>query len=719
MEILNLDDFFSDKNKSLRVFIQLFLICLFFAACAKITVQPRKYFVLEYKQVNEVRELFAFSPHNFTVRVVDTEISGTFNRRQIVVRASENQIMYDHSNLWADRLSNTLANLVQQRVSRYNIFNRVVRDFQQSAKYEIVTIVNALEYLQFGNNFGARLSIEYQFRRTSDNLTIFQHVADRSKLIYDDDVEMFIQSINDLLMEETDIFLMALNRYIHIIENEELDTSKNIFTSKTFLDEYQNTNFRLESIEDEQMAFIGRLFIPSKTDPEHEPLFTIEDEDHEIIGSFQMGTDVHLLPGNYFVLLGNGTIGQQVVEQVEVFPRYKTVLEPDVGWLTVNVIDNNRSQLDVRYEIFSLSNAESFGFGSGVKEGVGQQIETWVLRPGHYKIVLNGLPFNTYSDFATIELKKGELEQFTIVVDEKTNSLIGAGRMFYEEFISGADVFRVSIANHLNANFSSKNDMKKNNLNLSYTITEQLDTRIIFDNNPYHYTMSNLVEIGVTKEPETDLMISADKFDLKNTLVYYFINQLGFYARADINFHMFDEFIYTRDNKLYKVIDKQGIETISETNRFQTKNAIYPIVLREGLGLNYRVLNKNRANLNLRAGLGLRQDINKQVFNFEGTINNFEVYRELDSTYQKGTEFSANGNFQILRDLNYSLNADVLLPFDVSETLSYEWENILNLRMFKYLSWDYKLKLSYNKNLRDYILSDHSLCIRFTYIFVK
>ena len=710
------------KMKYLYHISLLALIGLIFTACATIQVEPRKYFILEYKSVHEDPELFSRTPHNFTIRVLDAEVNGTYNRRQLVIRTSENQIMYDNENLWADRLPQSLSNLMHQRISVYNIYSRVTRSYQQQAKYEIATSVNALEFLNYGSVYGARLNIEMLLRRVSDNQVVFQHASDRNKQLHSDDVEMFVQTINDLLMEETDIFLKALNRYIDRIESGAVYEGRDFFTSRRFVADSLRTVYRLEleEIEEgENINFMGRLFVPSLTDPEYEPLFSIEDSNENYIGSYPMGSDVYLIPGLYHVHLGNGTIGQKVVEKVEVFSRYKTLLEPNVGWLTINIIDNSRNQIDQRYELHNLSNAESYGFGYGIKEGVGQQLETWILKPGHYKIVLNGMPFNTFFDFATVEVKKGELEQFTIVVDESTKRLIGAGRMFHEDMDAIRGRLKVSIFNHFNATFNSRNETAKNVNTSSLTAIEQLDSQLVYDSPPYHYTLKNLIEIGVSKESDTDFRISSDKFDLKNTFVYFFFKNLGLYARADLSTHMFDEYNQTKERKNYKRIDRNGNETTEYTNKFKTKNAFFPVVLKEGVGINYRVLNKNRANLNLRAGLGFRQDLNSNVFGFEKTDSGYDIYRELDDISQRGTEFSANGNFQIFRDLNYTTNADLLIPFHKDDTEIFEWENIINLRMFKYMSWDYRLNLSYNKNIRDYILVDHALFLRLTYIFVN
>lgn len=706
--------------KSRNMIFIIILTSVFLASCATMVVVPKRYFILEYKSVFEDKSLIAKEPYNFTVRVTDAEIAGTYNRRQIVVRTSENQIQYDYDNLWADRLSNSISNLVFQRISSYNIFRRVIRDYQQQARYDVSINVGALEYIDYGSVQGAHLNIVLSLRRTRDNTVVFQHTAQRHRAIINDDMDFFVQTINDLIMNETDIFLKTLVQRIDEIEKMDPSAEPIVFYSRDLMADSIISEHLIELSEDEAIANKGRLFIPAKTDPENEPLFTIEHLDGSTFASFRMGDDVALDPGEYRVLLGNGTMSQKVVEYTTVFPRYKTVLDADIGWLTINIIDDNRNKVDLRYEVFEMSTTESYGFGYGIKEGVGQQLETWVLRPGYYKIVLNGMPFNTYSDFTTVEVKKGELEQITIVVDETTNKLIGAGKLLQEDIDRSGGRLRISILNHLNANANMKNDVDKNKNNYSLTFVEQLDTKLVYDNHPYNYTLKGLWEFGVSDETDSKFRISSDNFDLKNTFVYYFFKNIGFYARADMNTHLFDEYLLTNERRRYRAIDIDGNVTDYHTDKFKTKKAIYPIVFKEGLGLNYRVLNQNRANLNVRFGVGMRQDINRNVFVSANRIEDgHEVFEEIPSVYKKGTEISSNGNFQIFRNLNYTTNADVLIPFDSEDNKTFEWENILNLRMFKYISWDYRVNFSYNKSLQDHVVMDHSLYLRFTYIFIR
>jgi hypothetical protein len=62
------------------------------------------------------------------------------------------------------------------------------------------------------------------------------------------------------------------------------------------------------------------------------------------------------------------------------------------------------------------------------------------------------------------------------------------------------------------------------------------------------------------------------------------------------------------------------------------------------------------------------------------------------------------------------VNADVLIPFDKSANKVLEMENDFNIRLLRYISIDYKLRLK-NKVTDDgsYISEDHKLFLRWTY----
>ncbi len=93
----------------------------------------------------------------------------------------------------------------------------------------------------------------------------------------------------------------------------------------------------------------------------------------------------------------------------------------------------------------------------------------------------------------------------------------------------------------------------------------------------------------------------------------------------------------------------------------------------------------------------------------------YDVYSHTEDSFQEGFEFSLVGNFQLISNIRFSTNSDILFPFDKDKEPRIDSDNIVNLRLLKYLSIDYIANLSYTKGVDDYVVIKHSVFLRFTY----
>jgi hypothetical protein len=500
--------------------------------------------------------------------------------------------------------------------------------------------------------------------------------------------------------------------------------SFNLFSENSYkhwLQPSPSEQLDLEGIDDKKG--VGRIFMPAMTDPENEPFYFIYRK-NKLVKSDRMGTSSFLLPGFYTVKYGSGDQTQLMSQSVEIYKE--NVSFPKINWsgLTIKIIDENRNSIDNRYEIFKMSNAESFGFGYGAREEVGEHLLTWILKPGTYKITLNGQSFNTYIDFTTVELVKGELVQLTMVVDSESGHLIGAGILNQEENILLNTPSKLSTALHLNANASSDNSTDKNHPSTRISLIGQLDNKYIYEKNPFHIISKDLFDLGISKETDTDFRISTDNISLRNTGLYYFSRFFGSYARIDLQSHFFTEKIYSQDGANFIKLSTLGdtLNLYRNVKSIDVKPPFFPISIKEGLGFNFRILNHPQANLNIRSGFGMRQDIYRNVYSYIHTIHdennlydNYNVYQQNKSNFQEGIEISVLGNFQLFRDVSYNTNADILFPFDKQSSKSIDWEQTANLKLFKYLSVDYRFNISYNKDVSNWFILNHNLFLRITY----
>ncbi|MBP7562517.1 MAG: membrane integrity-associated transporter subunit PqiC [Candidatus Cloacimonetes bacterium] len=695
--------------------ICLVLVLVLLSACSSAVIQTKKYYILEYKPVKENNDLKQKKPLNYAVRVLDAEMPRIYDRKQIVIKSSDNMIEYDYNNLWADRLNPNISNLILTRLMRYNVFKQVFTDFQQKADYEVVTKVNTIEFIDYQSKWAAHLNLEIYLRRTSDNQFVLRHFSDKNIELYDKRIEHYVQTINDMIMDETDRFIEKTLKKLNSNGNGKsngLGQTDFMTETDSLANETDSSYVEMDN-DDTDFSSLGTLFVPVKTDPDYEPSYSIYNEYGKLIETAMMGQDVLLEPGKYQLKMGTN---EKIEKTVEVLPRYKHVVKPEWGWLTVNVVDENRDEMDIRYELFDLASTESYGFGIGIKEGLGQKLQAWVLPAGFYKVVLNNYPFNTYTDFATIEVKEGILEQMTVVVDSETKRMLGAGKMLQDDLFAKSNL-KNNLLLHFNANVNFKNDVEKNKFDFSSVFNVQGDHKLIYDAEPYYFSMKTLIEQGVTKSSGVDMNFSMDKVDVKNTFVYTLIKFFGLYARQDLNTHLWPENLIEKDEKKYIMIDIDNNADTLMTKKLQVKSSFYPLVSKTGAGFNFRVNN----NISFRTGVGLRHDVNKDYYIFDSQQGDYYVYKETKSVRQTGVEASLYGNIPIpllLTDskLSWTTNFDLLKPIDNDSKVNIDWENTFNLPIYKKISLDYRLNMNYNEDVKDYVVFDSAAFIRFTMI---
>ncbi len=692
----------------------LFLLIFLLIGCSSGQKLVTSHYILEYLPYTEDVKLIQETPIPKTVQIVDTKIPAMYDRKQIVVRHFGPRITYSEENVWASNLTDIVPQLISTRISRYRVFGIVQRDFlSQRPEYEIHSRINNIEVLSSENVMQARLNMEIALRVAGDEKTLVRHSFDREKSLVSGGFEDFVQNINEMILAETDIFILKVLATLK--DGEELDFGDD---GEKLADSY------LELIESESdTAISGLLVMPNLSRTDNEPYFKVLDEKFDEIATARMGDPVKLSPGIFTVLYGSGTEDQMMIRRnVKINPRYKTVLEPDWGVLTVNVMTPNRDYVKARYELFSSTTGESYGSEIPPDLEQGEQQKVWVLKPGHYKITINNEPFNAYQDFATVYIESGKAQEFKLIVniDEEGNPthLIGAGILDESESYKGMGNWRSSRAIHGNISFAQNNESNEDDPVSSILMNTQFDNRLLYRKDRVHFSHKGLIELEATDGNKSDFRISYDEIDLKNTLIYYVLGNIGFYTRYDLESHIFPGNDFHESNQPYIMISLAGDSTINETGKtkIQTKDSFFPLVMKEGIGLNLRLLNKPKATLNLRSGFGIRQDLYKDTYERAEMTDGFQVYRELESVHSQGTELSLVGNFRLPLGLSYSLNADVLIPFDKSANKVLEWENDFNLRLFRYISIDYKLKLK-NRVTDDgsYISEDHKLFLRWTY----
>ena len=702
--------------KNIRIFF-LIAVSIFIMSCAVRRPYSNSFYILQYFEHSENPELYQKENFGYSVIVYDTEINRTYDSKKIVVRHFGPRITYANDHLWGTNMSDGVADLMARRISAYNIFNQVQRNFRDARPdYEINSVINNIEMIKSDNLSEVHLNLDIYLKKSGVEEFLVKHSSRREEILFNTSMESFVQKANDIILEESDKFAGKVQNFFNKVE---VDNEKPQMIQTVVIDSTDESGIRM-----------GKLLFPAITGTDNEPQIKIVNKKNDVIFA-QPGEEIALESGTYDIVYGDGSPLQKLnMRNVEINPMYSTEIKPEWACLFVDVVDERRNYKQIRYEIYDAITGESYGTHYPVQKELGEQQRVWMLKPGLYKVTINNEAFNTYRDFTTVYLNKGKVERLSLVVDVDDNdnptNLIGGGILEGQTGEIIAEHWRASSALHGNFTFNSNNETEEEDYFTTTVVSSQFENRIIYNNMPHYYYMRNLMELGFTKSTDVDLRLSADDFDMKNTYVLFVLKNLGLYGRFDVNSHFFTSYKYTTSKFHYIKQDKNGneVERDYDNDKIKLTEGIFPVVLKEGIGVNYRIFNTPKSKLSIRTGLGIRQELYKDVYDLvdkhyvdEGET--YQLYREMDDIFNRGTEVSLVGNFNLPFNLSYMSNADILFPFDANENITVDWENVFNLRLFKHISIYYKLNLQNKKgeNDNEYILNRHSLFLRLTYIF--
>lgn len=716
------------KIYRLSIFV---LLVILLAGCSVGEYLEKRYYIFDYNDQDERTDLFLSNPLPYQVIVQDARIAHSYTRKQIVKRHYGPQIRYMDYNLWGVRLQDAIPALINTRINKYGIFENSSRDLLLDLPdYQINTTVNNLEIYETEFLSEAHLNIKFDLVRLNDTDDQIPDInvsysIDRTARIELDDVESFVQKVNQMILQETDNFIIRiLNRFTgyQITDQAEQDT-------ETF---YQEIDYAADIVGDSTRTDnggIGLIYLTNLSGSDNEPYYYAYDKNNDFAGSARMGEELPLSEGNYLIKYGSLSSEKLMSRKVEVIPRFRYNVEPDWGCLVVEIIDEQRNYVKVPYNIYDNKDGFDFGIDYPADINLGEESTVWVLKPGTYKVTVNSESYSTYRDFTTIEVLENVCQRLTLIVEEDeessdTYTMIGAGVMNESDFQRTDSNWKLGSAIHLNMNLNTDNSDNEDETKTSINMSAQLDNNAYYERGRLRYTLKNLIEAGTNKDEDYDqFRVDMDEFDLKNTVIINLFSAFGLYGRADINTHFFPGKAY--DLNCIK-ISAQGDTILMGANyeSIDTNPSLFPMTLKEGFGLNVQFLNSARSDMNLRFGLGARQDLKNDVYTYAydwvhpESETNFTVYKEDESIYYEGVEASLVGDMQFFSNLSYSLTADFLFPFDEDKNYTMDLENSFNVKLFKYVSLDYRLKFltKESETQDDYISTEQSLFLRFTYI---
>ena len=697
-----------------KLLILLVLTLGLFACSLNRTPDRTNYYILDYNGCNEDANLKLNTPFEYTVQINETRLPRTYDRNQIVSKYTFNQITYLRKHLWSSKLYDAIPNLIQQRIKCYNIFKRVEREFTtETPDFYIDTKVNSIEeYLDADKRF-AHLKIEFALINSKTQKVVFTYANDRIKRCYSTGIDEVVSSLNDMILEETNSFSSLVVSYL---KTGQIPTATNLKSLAEKTKDYEEIGGNLNNI--------GELFVPAIFDEEMEPEYYIYKENGTFVEEAKMGSVVRLPKDRYQLRIGSD---ESILEMVDIFPGYRKTITPSWGVLVVNIVDEERNDVKMRYEIFQESEERVLSLGSyySSSDRITEPPEAHVLAPGMYKITINGKPYNTYIDFTSVTITKGETYELSMVVETMDENEFSANRT-----LKGAGIIRSDKDNRTDlfgkwnnalyviANFNSDNETAEDERKTSMTFIGESDNQYDYEKGSLHYSMNSLYSIEVNWETDEEFKIKNDDYNLDNTIIYSFIGGLGVYGRADLESHFTPTYDYFADStdKDVQLQNEDGEDgnLLPNKEKYKFQPVLFPMILKEGIGLNYRMFRDVKSvKFSVRGGIGWEQEINKSVYALESSSDTLMVYRELDNDFTTGVEVSALGTLAFKSfPIDYTLSADFLFPFDANDDAKYDIENILTINLIKNVSWDIKATMSKGLQGRDYWVIDYGTFLR-------
>ena len=592
--------------------------------------------------------------------------------------------------------------------------------------------------------------------RFEDNRTVWQFSFDERRPLSEQNVGLVVRAMSEILHEQLELAMPEVEAVVagkplpvrSTVPQDVTPTSGDATTPMPRVSEsFDGTNgthvnwrhsAQYQSDATPVMAGQGAIFLPALSQrPDREPPVTVL-ADGKRVASGTMGRRIPLAPGNYQVEFGSGPISQHLLREVTVVEGETSIVTPDWATLEVSVVNVNFIPFLGTYEIIRMDDREYMGVGYGVNEELGQETQVWVLQPGLHKLIQSGSTYRARTNFSTVRLIAGMAVPFTLVQDEVTRDFLGAGvaepeqgRSLDSHWSVHASLGGSVLLTSRTEGFSSAPSGNSLGIDL-FT-----DNRVQYKSDQHLWTTRLEIEEGQTLTPiigadnkpgsllDGRLQSTKDRVYLNSVYIYQYLPWIGPYVRIGGETSLFNHYSYFAKPTPVVIQDANGNTLSTRTgtdglgeSQFELASTLTPIQLKQGAGVNLRVLHNVFADLDLRSGLGSRQYIaNGQLVPTDDPNTAAFELRQVRGTVLTGIEVSALGMARVSRFLQVSTEFDMLLPFEGLTATQMTWRNTLSLRLSSFASVTYTLNIVRQPNVNpiDPFASEQGLQLRFFY----
>ena len=460
----------------------------------------------------------------------------------------------------------------------------------------------------------------------------------------------------------------------------------------------------------------GAVFIPCMSYPLYEPTYALLREG-ETVGNAQCGRRIVAPPGDYLVEFGSGTTDLRLVQTVVVKEGKTSLVEPEWGGLRVQVVDDNSIPFRGLYELVAVPSMENYGVGIGAQVEQGENVRTWILRPGLYMLLKVGESYEARSNFYTVRVREGVLEQMVLVADPETGDFLGAGEMTV--YTAGRKVYpNLTLSGVVGGGASLSSQQNITGVPDSTKLAPSVHLDFLLQYSPgKHWVYGRLTaEEAFTQEDWGRIEKNVDFLRVDGLYAYRLWPFLGPYARAGMESTLFPSFLYFDEDK---AVESEEGDVLGASDQFRIADAFMPLTTKGGMGLRFNTLPSPKISVWALVGAGGRYTFTGNMFK-DADVADTEAFEvaSVQQFWSLGLESTIVLQFVLSRFLIANSEAEIYAPFDALDEPTLRWDNNLALRLTSKLSINYTYRLKYEPELNEDFQHYHLLQMRLSYKFL-
>lgn len=408
----------------------------------------------------------------------------------------------------------------------------------------------------------------------------------------------------------------------------------------------------------------GAVFVPTYSEPRREPEISVFSTSGKLVKNGQSGERILLDSGAYSLKFGSGTLVQQIRVDVAVDEGHTTVVPSHWGGLIVETLTGEGEYIDGQYEVIRMEKWINYGKGHGLKQERLQDIKTWILPPGLYRISKPGEGFSSLRNYITVQINAGELSQVELIYDKEVNGdLISGGLKSLNARLKAGSNWTYGLRAGGNVDLTRNTD-DANVRKEAMQVTSDLRVRAQFDNISYLGTTELLFQDNFIKERGRRLNVNSDIAEFRTIWIRRLNSWLGPYIRGTVDTHIFEKY---SPHDTVTIAEYAGTDSVGNpvmatyldtSGAFLVAPAFDPLIFREGIGVNVEFISKYYLEATAQVGMATHQTLVDGSY----TSNSDNEYILNQSIYEIGAEGNLNATLRLGSQMTLDLRLEMFAP---------------------------------------------------------